>query len=348
MEQHLQITQLLDQQISPAFLVEDHIITYVNAAAQRHGISLSTPISELISIGDVEYAQFREGSLCLTLNINGEACSATALCSAHRHIFFLESPYDDPELRAFALAAQYLRDPLSGAMHCAEAMATDNAVPQLTHLNKSLQQLHRAICNMSDAALYDEIRPSRMELRDITSVFQEHLEKAAQLSQHAGRILEYRLPNTQIHTMIDSEKIERAIFNLISNAIKATKEGDKISVTLHQAGSKLYFCVSDTGNSLERSNIFNRYLREPGLEAGYTGLGLGLTIVRKAAAAHGGTLLLEKLPKGGAKFTMSLNVIQPDKSGLRSHVRLPVDYAGGHDHALLELSDVLPSELYTF
>lgn len=348
MEQSQDILQLLDQQISPAFLVTDHNITYINTAAQRRGISLNTPISELISIGGEEYARFCEGSLCLTLNINGEACSATAICSAHQHIFYLESPYDDPELRAFALAAQYLRDPLSGAMNCAEAMAAEAADPQLAHLNKSLQQLHRAICNMSDAALYGETRVSRMELREITSVFQEHLEKAAQLSLHAGRVLEYSLPNTQIHTMIDSEKIERAIFNLISNAIKATKEGDKISAKLHQAGNKLYFCVSDNGNSLERSNIFSRYLREPGMEIGYTGLGLGLTIVRKAAAAHGGTLLLEKLPRGGAKFTMSLAIKQPDKSGLRSPVRLPVDYAGGHDHALLELSDVLPSELYTF
>jgi hypothetical protein len=71
-----------------------------------------------------------------------------------------------------------------------------------------------------------------------------------------------------------------------------------------------------------------------------------MSIVRSVAAAHGGTVLIEHPDDAGLKITMTISLVQPSDNILRSPVKLPIDYAGGHDHCLLELSDVLPDKLF--
>ena len=94
-----------------------------------------------------------------------------------------------------------------------------------------------------------------------------------------------------------------------------------------------------------RENLFSRYQREPSLEDSRWGIGLGLSIVRNTAIAHNGTLLLESTPTG-QKFTITLAIEQSRDDIVRSPVLLPVDYTGGYDKALVELSEILPADLY--
>lgn len=348
MEDSLNFPQLLERIMYPAFLTESGKIIHANRSAIQHQIPVGNPVSELITIGAEEYEHFCGGTLCLTLTVCDIPYSTSVVRDGKYDIFYLDPPTQAPELQAFALAAQQLREPLSNAMSCTSLLLPNGAkdTQQLELLNRNLYQLHRALCNMSDAAQYEEIRASQTEYQDVTALFDEYLEKAALLAEKCGRTLSYKKPKSAVHTLLDAEKIERAVYNLISNAIKNTPQGGVIETQLHRSGNKLYFTVQDGGIGVADNNIFSRYLREPGLESCQAGLGLGLTIVRKAAAAHGGTLLLEQPENSGAKFTMSIRIHQSGESLLRSPVRLPVDYAGGYDHALTELSDILPSELY--
>ena len=75
------------------------------------------------------------------------------------------------------------------------------------------------------------------------------------------------------------------------------------------------------------------------------GIGLGMVLIRSAAAAHGGTVLVRRMPDGGTSITMTLAIRKKTDSTLTSPI-LHMDYAGGFDHALMELADVLPPELY--
>ena len=79
---------------------------------------------------------------------------------------------------------------------------------------------------------------------------------------------------------------------------------------------ELLFTLSDPGERLAQqvqSNVFNRFMRQPGLGDSRFGLGLGLNIVHNTATAHGGTVLLENPPTGGVRITMTLKIRQNDK-----------------------------------
>jgi len=74
---------------------------------------------------------------------------------------------------------------------------------------------------------------------------------------------------------------------------------------------------------------------------------LGLSLVCSTAVAHGGTVLLDRPAGGGVRFTMSISLKREKGSeAILRNSPLPFDYAGERDHALLELSDVLPAEAY--
>lgn len=356
MEQSLNLPEMLENIPSPAFAVENGVIVHANQAAQKRQFSVGSQVADHIEIGADEYANFTDGKLCLTLCVFNTSANATVVNHGKYHVFYLESDYAQAELRAFALAAQHLREPLANAMTCVNGLIPDIASEdspetekQLSQLNKSLYQLHRAICNMSDAAQYQNARPSRFEYREVGSIFNETMEKAAQLLSGGNRSLEYAGLTSQVNTAIDAEKLERALLNMVSNAAKFSPKGSVIQASLRSSGSKLYFTVENTSAvemQKQTNTIYANYLREPGIEDPNNGIGLGMTIVQKTAAAHDGTLLLEYLETTGIRFTLAIPIAPLKSPKLRSGIRLPVDYAGGYDHALTELSDILPAELY--
>ena len=110
----------------------------------------------------------------------------------------------------------------------------------------------------------------------------------------------------------------------------------------------LHLQVLDSGSGIAqqiRSSIFHRYLRQPGIEDSRWGLGLGMVLIRSAAASHGGTVLIDSPTGAGTRVTMTLAIRQRTEAALRSPI-LRVDYAGERDHGLIELSDSLPAALY--
>lgn len=352
MEHSIQNNEILDNLMCPAFTVADGIIVNANQSAMQRGIQVNTSIADLIAIGAEEYAHYSEGKLCITLSIQNITYDATITVSGNNHIFCLTSDYEEPELRAFALAAQQLRGPLATAMtSTAQLMpnASDWNRPEdketLAQLNRSLYQLLRAVSNMSDTAQYGNRQEYNMQTCDLRSFFNEVLEKSALLASQAGRTLNFKQPKQPIYGLADTEKLERAVLNLISNAIKYTPQHGVINASLRYSNNKLIFTIQDGGTGVDpqvRSNLFSRFLREPGLDDGRSGIGLGMTIVRSVAAIHGGTVLMEQPQNEGARFTMTLVVNQTSNNLVRTPVILP----SGMDSSLIELSDVLPAGLY--
>lgn len=254
-----------------------------------------------------------------------------------------------------ALAARELREPLTNVMTTADrllpmiAVQDDNlAREQAARLNRGLFQILRVISNMSDADRYRTSNPLRQETRDIRAMMDEIFGRAGELVAHTGLTLTFANLPEPVFALADNEQLERAVLNIISNAIKFTPKGGTIDARLTQKGRKLYLTVQDSGQGISeevRSTVHSRYLRQPGIEDSRFGIGLGMVFIRSAAASHGGTVLIDHPEENGTRITMTMELRQNKPGTFSSHI-LRVDYAGERDHGLIELSDILPPELY--
>lgn len=347
--------KLLDYITQPAFGVKDGQIVQVNEAARLRFLEPGTDVTQILAAGQAEYAAFTGGCLYLNVTCGGSVCGASVTRAEGFDLFVLEPVPIQEQLQAIALAARELRAPLFGVL-----TATDQLFPavdrqasaaekkQMARINRGLFQLQRVISNMSDAYRYAADSPGEKETRDICALVDEILEKAAALAAEAGFNLHYQGLPKQLYCLIDPQLIERAVYNMISNAMKFTPKGGRIDAVLRHRGDRVYLTVQDSGPGIPdslRGSVFSRYLREPGIEDGRFGIGLGLVLVRAAAAAHDGTVLIEQPEDAGTRITMTV-ALRQRQDNVFSSPFLSVDYAGERDHGLLELSDVLPTALY--
>ncbi len=354
MEQIEDLQVMLEQMPSPAFFVKSGTVTHVNRGAQSLTICPGTPIDALLDTGHTEYTEYRDGCLYLSLSLGGTSCAASVTRVKGYDYFVLEQDEDLAELQSMALAAQELRNPLASVMTVADRlfpMTAQNSDPatknQVARINRGLFQMLRIVSNMSDAYRYSLETAPTMEIRDITAILQELFDTSAPLLAHTETELRFTNLPQSVYTLVDAEKLERAVHNILSNALKFSPRGTPIDARLTRRGNMLYLTVQNSaGNAKALGNAYHQYQRRPGMEDGRFGVGLGMVLIRRAASVHGGTVLLEQSEEHGTRITMSLALRQNSEAILRSSI-LSADYAGERDHALLELADSLPPELYS-
>ncbi len=337
------VISMLELMLRPAFCVEAGCICHVNQAASGYLLTPGTPIADLIASGKEEYDQFTGGTLYITLQLNTETLGACVTRMGEYDLFLPDQQTDMSELRAMALAAKELREPLAGILSITGRMPQD--VPS-AQLNRRLFQMMRTISNMSDAFRYAQAGLGRLEYVEISAFFSEIFEKCTDLLSQAGIPLRYRDLSGECFTLADPERLERAVYNMLSNAVKFSAVNPVIEATLTRKADRLSLSIVNPGSGiLDRANIFGRYRREPGLEDPRFGLGLGMVMIQSAASAHGGAVLIDEPEAQKTRTTMTLQLRQSKDSVVRAPI-LRIDYAGEWDHGLLELSDCLPAELY--
>ena len=341
---------MLDMIPNPGFCVKNQQIIQVNQAAQAMCITEGTDVPSLLITGQEEYLDCSWKGMALSLSIHGHIHSATVVRTEDADIFLLEPEQNQEQFRAFSLAAMELRGQLDNIMLNADSLISmvtqeDENNACANRMNQSMFRLMRTICNMSDVGRFTSVCHNQMH--NVCNLYKELFQKAQGLAEHAGIALDCQIPAEDIWCLIDAEQLERAFWNLISNAMKFTPKGGKIQVSLTRRGRMLLLSIEDNGGGIRediRSTLFKRYLRQPGIEDSRFGLGLGMVLIHAAANHHGGSVFVDQPGSAGTRVTMTLTIHQTNDS-LRSPVLQP-DYAGGWDHSLLELSDCLPAALY--
>jgi signal transduction histidine kinase len=109
---------------------------------------------------------------------------------------------------------------------------------------------------------------------------------------------------------LDAQRIEQILHNLLDNALRFTPDGGVIRVQLSVISDQCFLTVRDNGPGIppeDLPRIFERFYRaDRARSRADGGTGLGLSIARKIAQAHGGDLIAENHPEGGAVFTLIL------------------------------------------
>jgi two-component system sensor histidine kinase MprB len=174
----------------------------------------------------------------------------------------------------------------------------------LSDVVEQIEELTLVINDLIDLARGEEQREDSEELR-LDLLVEEVVERAR---RHA--------PSTPLRVSLEPTlvtgvpaRLERAVSNLIDNAIKYSPAGEPVDVTLY--GTEL--SVRDHGPGIsgkDLPHIFDRFYR--GADArGRPGSGLGLAIVRQVAAQQGGTIAAEAAPGGGTLMRLCLPGAEP-------------------------------------
>ncbi|MEX2100059.1 MAG: HAMP domain-containing sensor histidine kinase [Acidimicrobiia bacterium] len=114
---------------------------------------------------------------------------------------------------------------------------------------------------------------------------------------------------------VDRDRITQVLTNLLGNALTYTPNGGRVTVTTRAAGRGASVEVGDTGVGIapdDLGRVFDRFYRVRGLSRPAGGSGIGLTIARSIARAHGGDIYATSSgPERGATFTLVLPVSAP-------------------------------------
>lgn len=177
--------------------------------------------------------------------------------------------------------------------------------------NKNVKILMRLINQILDFRKFENGKLSlTLADRDLLILIKEWSESFRPTARK--RNLKFNIeatPGTDYTTAIDTEKMERVYFNLISNAFKYTPDNGTITVTLTRHDNEISLSVSDTGRGItaeDLTHIFENFFQVDKIHP--NGSGIGLSLTKALVELHGGNISAESQPSKGSTFTVTLPV----------------------------------------
>ncbi len=218
-----------------------------------------------------------------------------------------------------------LRSPLTATTACLETLESrwqgdDTRAADCELVAMALRNTHNAarlVQSLGDLAQLDEPQfQLRREVLDAGELLDDIAVRFAQRAHNQGVTLQALRPpgdsNAPPVVALDVELFERAIANLVDNALKFCRPGDKIDLSARLCGDRVEVVVDDTGAGIPASDVshlFDRFYQArqsvaPATGAG--GKGLGLAIVKRIAELHGGTVRVDSTVGVGTRVTLEL------------------------------------------
>ncbi|HET8743971.1 MAG TPA: ATP-binding protein, partial [Ramlibacter sp.] len=227
---------------------------------------------------------------------------------------------DAARSRFFANVSHELRTPLALILGPVQRLlqrcpAQGEEHRELEVIERSAQALLRRVNDLLDMARLDAGRMpvdyARTDLAQLVRMVCGCFDSAA---HDTGVTLTVETP-PELVADVDAPKVERILFNLLSNAFKFTPAPGRVRVTLAAQDDQALLVVQDTGPGVPpalRQAVFERFRRaHESAESAPGGTGLGLAIVREFTHLQRGTVSLGGAPGGGALFRVRLPLRAP-------------------------------------
>jgi signal transduction histidine kinase len=250
-----------------------------------------------------------EAAAAMRVRIARERAEATAREAEHERISQLKDEF-------LATLAHELRTPLTSLVVAADTLqqvpVQDARLARLHGLIRGqLAHLTRLVEDSLEVARFTRgkivLRPENIDLRDV-------IQRAIELSQAAidaqGVALEVTGPPEPVPTRADSVRLAQVTSNLIINAAKFSNWGGRVAVGLEASERQAVITVRDWGRGIpppDLERIFEPYVQSEAGDTWRGGLGIGLALVKKLVALHGGSVRAASAGSGhGAEFVVTL------------------------------------------
>jgi len=149
----------------------------------------------------------------------------------------------------------------------------------------------------------------QVEPADIPRVLDDALAAFAEEASGKGVSVQREVPDDMPPFPADGHLLSPAVRNLLSNAVRYTAPGGRVTLGAERNARGLVVSISDTGPGIppeEQARVFDRFFRGRSA-AGCEGVGIGLAIVQRVAQIHGGRVTLESRPDAGTTFRLILS-----------------------------------------
>ena len=254
-------------------------------------------------------ARLARGELSVRAPESGPTEVAELAASFNEMASGLEQLFD-ARRELVAWASHDLRTPLANMQAMLEALEDGLVEPDSTLpvLREQVEHLSTLVDDLFELARIDA-GALTLELRDaaLEPVVEACLRGVEADARRRGVDLGASVPK-DVRARFAPEKVERVLFNLITNALRHTPSDGSVAVRVEQLGREVQVSVEDTGEGLDeeaRQRMFDRFWRgDPARSV--RGAGLGLAIARGIVEAHGGRIWAESPPDGGARVSFTL------------------------------------------
>jgi len=235
-----------------------------------------------------------------------------------------------------AMLAHELRNPLapmSNSLYVMRGLQVDDPVFTQTRaiLDRQITHMSRLVDSLLDVARLERGKVAlRHERLDLNQTVRSVLETFMAVIDERRQNLRLSLASTPIPIDADSIRVEQVVNNLLQNAAKFTSKGGDIHVQTAVENESGVLLVRDNGVGFppnEAERLFELFAQvDPTIERTAGGLGIGLTIARRIAQLHGGSITARSSGKGqGATFELRLPLAQgPAVQPAPAPVDLPV------------------------
>jgi signal transduction histidine kinase len=208
-----------------------------------------------------------------------------------------------------------MRTPLTSIVGYAEMIEREDVAEETRRsfaqtIQREAQRLNQLTCDFLELARLESGRASiaqeKVPLDDVIGEAVNLLRPQAEKKDIALRI---ELPEDLPPVVGDGRRIHQALVNLIGNAVKYCRTGDRVRVTAEIDENEVILGVLDTGPGIPRNiqdRLFDKFYRAATTKDSVEGTGLGLAITREVVESHGGRIWVESEAGEGAAFHLTL------------------------------------------
>lgn len=236
-----------------------------------------------------------------------------------RHQIYMEQQLANIKLRFFTDISHELRTPLTlitspvGEVLEHEPL-TPSARKLLTVVHNNTERMLRLVNQILD---FRKIENKKMKLllekTDIVELLQKVMDNFRLIAEEKSINFRLQTDKESIHCWIDQDKVEKIIFNLLSNAFKYTPANKSITVIANVESSRLIVSIKDEGIGIDlqkQQTLFQRFETLVKFNILQPSSGIGLSLVKELIELHCGNIEVKSQPGVGSEFTVILPMNQ--------------------------------------
>ena len=328
-----------------AVLLQNRRVVYANAAAKAilGGDCIGKGVRELF--GD-EVAEAQAPSFIAAVPVSGkQQLLRVSRADGLQLVFFSRRDdnaalFNDAYLQALRSALMNINLAAGAGRSIAEELAHPELKQCFSRLSREYFMMNRLLSNIAAArGILNGDLPCSLSAVDLGALVSDLCDSVSLLRPDVELRLE---ADRRILLWADPQLLELMLLNLLSNCLVHASGLTRIQLELKSFRDRVYLTVRDDGcgvSAEKMSSLFHRYRTAISLQEMSLGAGLGLTVIRGVAEAHGGALMLESRENAGTMVRISLS----RDLGLESKLAEKLEpYAGSMDRLLTGLSPCLP------